>query len=148
MTIQPIAPQPLQIKPATGAATDPGPAVRQPVQTMDSNVFMSLLVTQLKNQNPSAPMDTNEMMAQTIQLSMMEKMSELTTSSKDGFSLQMRSAAAQLIGHSVGYTLPDGGSGSGIATAVSFAGAKPTVTIGELSIPLDSVTGIIAQTAS
>ena len=45
---------------------------------------MSLLVAQLKNQNPSAPMDTNQMMSQTIQLSMMEKMQELTTNSKEG----------------------------------------------------------------
>ena len=90
MTIQPIAPQPV-----TAAGTTPqAAAVRAPVQTMDANVFMTLLVAQLKNQNPSAPMDTNQMMAQTIQLSMMEKMTELTTNSKEGFSLQMRSAAS------------------------------------------------------
>ncbi len=112
MTIQPIAPQPI-----TAAGTTPeAAAVRAPVQTMDANVFMTLLVAQLKNQNPSAPMDTNQMMAQTIQLSMMEKMTELTTNSKEGFSLQMRSAAAQLIGHSVDYTLADGTTGTGVAS--------------------------------
>ncbi|WP_445155242.1 flagellar hook assembly protein FlgD [Arthrobacter sp. Hor0625] len=144
MTIQPIAPQPV-----TAAGTTPeAAAVRAPVQTMDANVFMSLLVAQLKNQNPSAPMDTNQMMAQTIQLSMMEKMTELTSNSKEGFSLQMRSAAAQLIGHSVDYTLPDGTAGSGIASSVSFAGSVPTVKVGELSIPLDSISGLTAPAAS
>jgi len=142
MTIQPIAPQPV-----TAAGTTPQ-AVRAPVQTMDANVFMSLLVAQLKNQNPSAPMDTNQMMAQTIQLSMMEKMTELTSNSKEGFSLQMRSAAAQLIGHSVGYTLADGATGTGIASSVSFAGAVPTVKVGDLSIPLDSITGLTPPAAS
>jgi len=144
MTIQPIAPQPVT---ATGT-TPQAAAVRAPVQTMDANVFMSLLVAQLKNQNPSAPMDTNQMMAQTIQLSMMEKMTELTSNSKEGFSLQMRSAAAQLIGHSVGYTLADGTTGTGIASSVSFAGAVPTVKVGDLSIPLDSITGVIPPAAS
>jgi flagellar basal-body rod modification protein FlgD len=115
---------------------------------MDSEVFMSLLVAQLKNQNPSAPMDTNQMMSQTIQLSMMEKMQELTTNSKEGFSLQMRQAAAQLIGHSVGYTLDDGTTGTGIASSVSYSGAVPTVKVGELSIPLDSITGLTAPAAS
>lgn len=144
MTIQPIAPQPV-----TAAGTTPeAAAVRAPVQTMDANVFMSLLVAQLKNQNPSAPMDTNQMMAQTIQLSMMEKMTELTSNSKEGFSLQMRSAAAQLIGHSVDYTLPDGTTGTGIASSVSFAGSVPTVKVGELSIPLDSISGLTAPAAS
>ena len=144
MTIQPIAPQPVT---ATGT-TPQAAAVRAPVQTMDANVFMSLLVAQLKNQNPSAPMDTNQMMAQTIQLSMMEKMTELTTNSKEGFSLQMRSAASALIGHSVGYTLADGTTGTGIASSVSFAGAVPTVKVGELSIPLDSITGLTPPAAS
>ena len=144
MTIQPIAPQPVT---ATGT-TPQAAAVRAPVQTMDANVFMSLLVAQLKNQNPSAPMDTNQMMAQTIQLSMMEKMTELTTNSKEGFSLQMRSAASALIGQSVGYTLADGTTGTGIASSVSFAGAVPTVKVGDLSIPLDSITGLTAPAAS
>ena len=144
MTIQPIAPQPF-----TAVGTTPqAAAVRAPVQTMDANVFMSLLVAQLKNQNPSAPMDTNQMMAQTIQLSMMEKMTELTSNSKEGFSLQMRSAAAQLIGHSVGYKLADGTTGTGVATSVSFAGAVPAVKVGDLSIPLDSITGLTPPAAS
>ena len=144
MTIQPIASQPVT---AAGEATQAS-AVRTPSQTMDANVFMSLLVTQLKNQNPSAPMDTNQMMSQTLQLSMMEKMTELTTSSKEGFSLQMRTAAAQLIGHSVGYTLADGTTGTGVASSVSYAGSVPSVTIGDLSVPLDSVTGLTAPAAS
>lgn len=144
MTIQPIASQPVTV---AGDATQAS-AVRTPSQTMDANVFMSLLVTQLKNQNPSAPMDTNQMMSQTLQLSMMEKMTELTTNSKEGFSLQMRTAAAQLIGHSVGYTLADGTTGTGVASSVSYAGSVPSVTIGDLSVPLDSITGLTAPAAS
>lgn len=144
MTIQPIASQPVT---AAGEATQAS-AVRTPSQTMDANVFMSLLVTQLKNQNPSAPMDTNQMMSQTLQLSMMEKMTELTTNSKEGFSLQMRTAAAQLIGHSVGYTLADGTTGTGVASSVSYSGSVPSVTIGDLSVPLDSITGLTAPAAS
>jgi flagellar basal-body rod modification protein FlgD len=144
MTIQPIASPP--VTPAGGASQ--ASAVRTPAQTMDANVFMTLLVAQLKNQNPSAPMDTNQMMSQTLQLSMMEKMTELATNSKEGFSLQMRTAAAQLIGHSVGYTLADGTTGTGIASSVSYAGSVPSVMIGDLAVPLDSVTGLTAPAAS
>src|SRR6476660_9475760 len=115
MTIQPIASQPVT---AAGETTQAS-AVRTPSQTMDANVFMSLLVTQLKNQDPSAPMDTNQMMSQTVQLSMMEKMTELTADAKESFSLQMRSAAAQIIGHNVSYALADGTKGSGVASSVS-----------------------------
>ena len=144
MTIQPIASPPV----TPGGEASQASAVRTPAQTMDANVFMTLLVAQLKNQNPSAPMDTNQMMSQTLQLSMMEKMTELATNSKEGFSLQMRTAAAQLIGHSVGYTLADGTTGTGIASSVSYAGSVPSVMIGDLAVPLDSVTGLTAPAAS
>ena len=144
MTIQPIAAQPV----APVGASSPAPAGRAPAQTMDANVFMTLLVAQLKNQDPSAPMDTNQMMSQTLQLSTMQQMTELSTNSKEGFSLQMRTAAAQLIGHSVGYTLADGTTGTGIASSVSYAGPVPAVKVGDLSIPLDSITGLIAPAAS
>lgn len=152
MTIQPITPQSVTPQPVTpqavGGTSTPASAVRSPVQTMDANVFMTLLVAQMKNQNPSAPMDTNQMMSQTIQLSMMEKTTEMTTNSKEAFSLQMRSAAAQLVGHNVDYTLSDGTTGTGLAGSVSFAGAVPTVKVGPLSIPLDSISGITAPAAS
>jgi len=60
----------------------------------------------------------------------------------------MRSAAAQLVGHNVDYTLSDGTTGTGLAGSVSFAGAVPTVKVGTLSIPLDSISGITAPAAS
>jgi len=53
---------------ATSAAT---PAASTAKQEMDSELFMKLLVTQLRNQDPSSPMDTNEMITQTTQLATM-----------------------------------------------------------------------------
>ena len=81
---------------------------RAPKQTMDSEVFMSLLVTQLRNQDPSSPMDTNQMIAQTTQLAMMEQLTTLATTNEENFSLQMRTAAATLLGQEVSYTDSDG----------------------------------------
>ncbi|MCX8454259.1 flagellar hook assembly protein FlgD [Paenarthrobacter ureafaciens] len=135
----------MTIQAIPGAAqASPSQTVRKPVQTMDSEVFMQLLVTQLRYQDPSAPMDTNQMMSQSVQLSMMEKMTELTAGSKESFSLQMRTAAAQIIGTTVDYALADGTKGSGTATSVSFAEGIPLVSIGDRKVPLDSITGITA----
>ncbi len=119
-----------------------GTPVRTPVQSLDSDVFMKLLVTQLKYQDPGAPMDTNQMMAQSVQLSMMEKMTELSTGAKESFSLQMRTAAAQIVGSEVSFELPDGTSGTGVATSVSFASGVPLVAVDGRKIPLDSISGI------
>lgn len=133
---------------ATSGIQPNATASRQPVQSLDSDVFMKLLVTQLKYQDLSAPMDTNQMMAQSVQLSMMEKMTELSTGAKESFSLQMRTAAAQIVGSEVSYTLPDGTSGTGVATSVSFVTGMPLVAVNSSKVPLDAISGISVPAAS
>jgi len=115
-----------------------------PKQVMDSSMFMSLLVTQLQNQDPSSPMDTNQMIGQTTQLAMMEKITDMTTTSQENFSLQMRIAAAALVGKQVTYTGSNGNTVTGQATAVSYAGSVPQVTIDGKTIALDAVSGVAA----
>lgn len=121
---------------------------RSPKQAMDGEVFMSLLVTQLQNQDPSSPMDTNDMIAQTTQLAMMEKLNQLATHAEENFSLQMRSAAAALIGQQISYSGADGQTVTGIATSVSYAGTVPQVTVGGETIALDAVSAVTAPPAS
>ena len=121
---------------------------RDPKQTMDSEVFMHLLVTQLHNQDPSSPMDTNQMIAQTTQLAQMEKMTQMAETSTEDFSLQMRIAAASFVGKQVTYTGKDGVTVTGVAASVSFAGAVPTVSVGGVNVPLDLVSGITTVPAS
>ncbi|AWB90384.1 flagellar hook assembly protein FlgD [Salinibacterium hongtaonis] len=117
-------------------------ATRTPKQTMDSEVFLSLLVTQLRNQDPSSPMDTNQMISQTTQLASMEQLTTLTTLNEENFSLQMRIAAAALIGQQVSYSTPDGTKITGIADSVSFSGPIPTVSVGGKDIALDVISGV------
>lgn len=124
-----------------------GATIRTPKQTMDSEVFMKLLVTQLRTQDPSAPMDTNQMISQTTQLSMMEKLTELGTTSKEDFSLQMRIAAAAIIGKQVSYSDAAGVSHTGTASSVSFAGSVPQVKIGGVDVALDTISGITTTSA-
>jgi flagellar basal-body rod modification protein FlgD len=123
------------------------PAVNAPVrkQTMDSEMFLSLLVAQLRAQDPSSPMDTNEMMAQTTQLASMEQLTSLTQMTEEGFSLQMRSAASALIGQTVSYVDADGATVTGVVSSVSFKQAVPTVKVGDVELPLDAVSGIATQ---
>ncbi|KHL02417.1 flagellar hook assembly protein FlgD [Sinomonas humi] len=113
-----------------------------PQQTLNSSVFMDLLVAQLKNQDPSSPMDTNAMIQQTSQLSMVEQLTQLATDSSQGLSVQQRAAAAELIGKAVTYLAADGTPGSGTASSVSYSGTTPTISIGGASIPLASITGV------
>ncbi|KIU01884.1 MULTISPECIES: flagellar hook assembly protein FlgD [Frigoribacterium] len=120
---------------------------RATANTMDSEMFMKLLVTQLKNQDPSTPMDTNAMMSQTTQLAMMEQVTAQTTTANENFSLQMRIAASNLVGREVSYTGPDGVEVKGTATSVSFAEAVPKVSVGGKEVALDLISGIATTKA-
>ena len=117
-------------------------ATSSPKQKMDSEMFLQLLVTQLRTQDPSSPMNTNEMMAQTTQLASMEQLTTMTGLSEENFSLQMRIAAAGMIGKQVTYTADDGTQVTGTASAVSFAEKVPTVTVNGKSVRLDVISGV------
>lgn len=113
-----------------GSATQ---AVRAPKQEMDGEMFLHLLVTQLANQDPSSPMDTNEMIAQTTQLASMERLNSLGATQDVSLAIQQRMAVAALMGQEI---TTDGDSPvTGIVTAVSFAGVNPMVTVGDQQVP-------------
>jgi flagellar basal-body rod modification protein FlgD len=114
---------------------------------MDQEVFLNLLVAQLRNQDPSSPLDTNAMMAQSTQLASMEQLTSLTDTSRESFALQMRIAAAGLVGQQVSVVDTDGTTHTGIASGVSFKDSTPMVTVDGVTVALDSVSAI-AQPSS
>lgn len=121
---------------------------RAPKQTLDSDAMMQLLVTQLQNQDPSSPMDTNAMISQTTQLSTMQQLIDMGNNSNASLALQMRDHAANLVGKNITYDDGNGGTKAGVVTGVKYSGSgNPTVSIGDTSIELASVIGV-ATTAS
>ena len=72
--------------------------------TLNQDDFMTLLSTQLKYQDPSQPMDANQMVAQMAQLSMVTGISDLkdqVTSLSQSMTSSRASQAAQLVGRDV-----------------------------------------------
>lgn len=115
---------------------------------LDGETFLNLLVAQLRYQDPSAPMDTTQMMAQTTQLASMEQLTTLSKTMTESFALQMRTSAAQFVGSEVAYLDAEGNEHSGLASAASFASDVPTVTVDGVAVPLDAVLGLRAQVAA
>jgi flagellar basal-body rod modification protein FlgD len=142
------------VDPVTGADTASTggiystPPTRTPKQSLDGEAFMQLLVTQLRNQDPSSPMDTNQMISQTTQLAMMEKLTTMDTTAQEGFALQMRQAAAALVGHTVSYLDKNGDTQTGVASSVSYAGAVPVVAVGDQKLALDAILGVVTPAGS
>jgi flagellar basal-body rod modification protein FlgD len=102
------------------------------------DMFLKLLVAQLSNQDPSAPMDQKDMMAQMTQFSQVEQMTNMVTSIKDLTSATNLSQNVGLIGKSVSYAglAPDG------QTQVIKTGKVTGVTNGTTGVTLQLDTNV------
>lgn len=133
--------------PITGTSLQSTAPTRSVTQDYNSQLFLKLLTTQLANQDPSSPMDSTQMIQQTSQLASMEQLTKLTASTSDAYSLQQRSAAANVIGKQVTWTDSDGAAHTGTATAVTFTSTgSPTLTVGDKKVALGDLTGISTTT--
>lgn len=109
---------------------------------LDSEDFLQLMIAQLRNQDPSEPMDSSALMQQTTQMSTMQSLVELTATSREQFAVSMRMAAANLVGQTVTWADADGVTQTGVVGSVSYASAVPTVRVGTTEIALDSVASV------
>jgi flagellar basal-body rod modification protein FlgD len=83
-------------------------SVANPDATLDKDGFLRLFVAQLRHQDPTAPMDTGESMAQMAQFSMVEQITNMAgTNAKIATQLNTSSAVG-LIGRTVSYLDADG----------------------------------------
>jgi flagellar basal-body rod modification protein FlgD len=105
---------------------------------MDKDTFLKLLVAQLKYQDPMNPAEGSEFMAQTAQMTVVEKLDELTKTNTELLSANRALSASSLIGRSVVY---DGGSGpvTEQVTGVRLEVSGPVLITASGSIPLGAV---------
>jgi len=78
-------------------------SVSNPKGTLDKDGFLKLFITQLQHQDPSAPMDASESVAQMAQFSMVEGMNNMQTTNSSIASSLNTSSAVGLIGRTVSY---------------------------------------------
>jgi flagellar basal-body rod modification protein FlgD len=78
-------------------------ALSNPKATLDKDGFLKLFITQLQHQDPSAPMDASESVAQMAQFSMVEGMNNMQTTNSSIASSLNTSSAVGLIGRTVSY---------------------------------------------
>jgi len=89
-------------------ATSTSTGTRTAKQTLDKDAFLTLLVTQLKNQDPMNPSDASEMAAQLAQFTSVEQLTQLNDavamqelSLREATLLSKTSLSASLIGRNV-----------------------------------------------
>ena len=117
-------------------------------QTVDRNdqigkdVFMQLLVAQMRYQDPSSPMDSSQMMAQTTTFTQVGKLEELAKQNAAMLVLQEASTAGAMVGRTATYTDTDGAGVTGKITAVRLAqgNQEAVAVIGGKDVPVGRIT--------
>lgn len=74
-----------------------------PNTSLDKDAFLKLLVAQLRYQDPTAPTDVSQMMAQTSQLSMVERLDQIAAGIERLGGGAPLSAAASMLGREVSF---------------------------------------------
>jgi flagellar basal-body rod modification protein FlgD len=106
--------------------------------------FMTILLAQLKNQNPMEPMKDSEMMAQMTQLNSLQELQTMNASIEQMAASSSAGYAASLIGKNVKALLSDGSTVSGLATGTLFKNGLYLLTVGSKQIPLSSILEVSA----
>ena len=134
------------LSPALGGTAQPTAATASATQ-IDRDMFLKLMVTQLKNQDPMNPTDSAEFLAQTAQFTSLEKLEEVADQSAQAYSAQMAFGASSLVGRTVTYADADGNELSGTVSSVRFGPTGPVLGVGDAEVALDKVTAVEAAAA-
>src|SRR3954452_15218344 len=90
-----------------GGAATPATSTVTRTDQMDKDVFLQLLVAQMRYQDPSNPTSTTEFMSQTATFTQVEKLEQLASQNAELLTLQRSLSAGALVGHEVSYTAED-----------------------------------------
>ncbi len=137
---------------ATGQATfTSSTTVERKDQGSNKDMFLKLLVAQMKYQDPANPASSSEFMAQTATFTQVEKLEEIAAQNAELLTLQRSLSAGALVGHGVSYTDTDGSTKTGTVSSVRVAGTgterEPQAVVGGVAVPLGRITEVALPTA-
>lgn len=132
--------------PATEAVTPSG--MYQPATTTgssaDKDMFLDLMVAQLRYQDPMNPADSGEFLAQNAQFTALEKMQDVADQTAALLSAQVTFGAAGLVGKNVSYLNADGTSSSGLVQSVTYDVNGPMLVVDGTNVSLGQVQSVDA----
>ena len=131
----------------SSTSADPGAATTTTTsKPADKDMFLQLLVAQLRYQDPMNPTDSSQFLAQSAQFTALEKMQDVADGTTQMLTSQMAFGASSLVGRTVSWTAADGTPHSGAVDGVDFGTDGPTLQVGDSSLPLSQVQSIRATT--
>ena len=126
----------------SGTTGTTGTTARASSNTVDQDMFLKLLVAQLKYQDPSSPTDPAQFLSQTAQFSSVEKLGQLADLSQKVYDASRQQTAASLMGRSVTWADVSGTAHTGTVTGISVGAATPNLTVDGATVSLDAVSAV------
>ena len=114
----------------------------------DKQMFLELMVAQLRYQDPMNPTDSSEFLAQSAQFTALEKMQAVADQTQQLVASQMAFGASGLVGRTISWTNSQGATQTGSVTGVTFGTDGPMLDVGDSQVALNQVQSVKAGTAA
>lgn len=108
--------------------TTSGTQVQRDGSTLDKDSFLKILVGELQNMDPmsASSQDPTQSVSQMTQYSILEQLTNLTSTSSDTLNAQKQTQSLALLGKTVSYTDSSGNDAAGLVQKVDFTSAGST----------------------
>jgi flagellar basal-body rod modification protein FlgD len=111
----------------------------------DKQMFLELMVAQLRYQDPLNPTDSGEFLALSAQFTALEKMQDVADRTAELLGAQLAFGASGLVGRHVTWTDAEGATLAGTVDGVTFGAAGPILDVGGTEVPLASIVSVTAS---
>ncbi|MGF7029729.1 flagellar basal-body rod modification protein FlgD [Paenibacillus mucilaginosus] len=122
------------------AMTYTGSKVTTPNKTLGKDEFLKILITQMKNQDPTQPLQDKEFIAQMAQFTSVEQLTNMGSEMK--LLRQSLGFASGLIGKNVTWTDNAGEAKTGLVDSIIVKNGGQFAKVGALEVSLDKVNQI------
>ena len=116
--------------------------------SLDRDTFLKLLVAQLKYQDPSKPVDASEMISQSAELSVVEKLDAISQALAETQATNRLTLGGSMIGKQITFVGADETLVTETVTSVSFDGTAMVLRAGGWDVPIAAVRSLAAAPAT
>jgi flagellar basal-body rod modification protein FlgD len=133
----------MSVTPVEGTVPTTAPTLGLLTQTAtgsdDKEMFLQLLVAQMRYQDPMNPTDSSEFLSQSAQFNALEKMSAVAEQTQQMVNLQVAFGASSMVGRTVTFGRADGTVGTGSVDSVRFESTGPVLLVAGEEVALAAV---------
>jgi|SRR5579863_2738050 len=115
---------------------------------LTSQDFMTMLLAELKNQDPTQPVSNSDLLQQLSQMQSLQSNVELNSTLSSFASNQQIASGASFLGKVVTGTDSNKNPVSGVADSVSTQNGTVTIGVGSSSIPIGNLTGVALDSSA